>query len=38
MSNGYVFISHDTADDDFVAGLCLALECLNISVWVDSRN
>lgn len=38
MSNGPVFISHATADDDFVRELRLALESLNVSVWVDSRN
>jgi hypothetical protein len=33
----YVFVSHASADDTFVAGLRRALEELGIPVWVDSR-
>src|SRR5262249_783540 len=38
MSNGSVFISHAISDDTFVRELHLALEGLQIPVWVDSRN
>ncbi len=38
MSNGYVFISHATADDDFVRQLREGLEGQGVTVWVDSRN
>jgi tetratricopeptide (TPR) repeat protein len=38
MSNGYIFISHATINDNFVKELRNALEGLGISVWVDSRN
>jgi tetratricopeptide (TPR) repeat protein len=33
-----IFISHASADDDFVAELRQELEDLQIPVWVDSRN
>ncbi|HEX4963425.1 MAG TPA: CHAT domain-containing protein, partial [Thermoanaerobaculia bacterium] len=33
-----LFISHASADDKFVTELRKALEALNLSVWVDSRN
>jgi hypothetical protein len=38
MSNGYVFISHTTINDNFVKELRNVLESLGVSVWVDSRN
>lgn len=38
MSNGYVFISHATADDDFVYQLRQGLEGEGIRVWADSRR
>ena len=38
MTAGHIFISHATADDAFVRDLRLALEGLDLSVWVDSRN
>ena len=38
MSNGHVFISHATADDDFVRQLREGLEGQGVTVWVDSRN
>ncbi len=38
MSNGHVFISHATADDDFVRQLREGLAGQGIAVWVDSRN
>lgn len=38
MSDGPVFISHATRDDEFVRELRLTLEGLHIPVWVDSRN
>jgi len=34
----HVFISHASADDDFVKELRIKLELHSISVWVDSRN
>ncbi len=34
----HVFISHASADDPFVAELRRALDALQISVWVDSRE
>lgn len=33
-----IFISHASADDDFVRELRIKLELLSIEVWVDSRN
>ena len=33
-----IFISHDTADDDFVKELRLALEEQGLKLWVDSRD
>jgi hypothetical protein len=33
-----IFISHASKDDDFVKQLRLALESLNLTVWVDSRK
>ncbi|HEX3551724.1 MAG TPA: CHAT domain-containing protein [Thermoanaerobaculia bacterium] len=33
-----LFISHASTDDAFVAELRQALEALNLTVWVDSRN
>ena len=38
MSNGHVFISHATTDDDFVRRLREELEGQGVTVWVDSRN
>ncbi|MCK6557905.1 tetratricopeptide repeat protein [candidate division KSB1 bacterium] len=35
---GHIFISHATKDDPFVKELRVALESLNLPVWVDSRN
>lgn len=35
---GHIFISHATRDDDFVKDLRIALETLNLPVWVDSRH
>jgi hypothetical protein len=34
----HIFISHASKDDDFVKQLRVALESLNLPVWVDSRN
>jgi hypothetical protein len=34
----HIFISHASADDDFVKELRLALEGQGLTVWVDSRN
>ena len=34
----HIFISHATADDDFVAELRRALNDHDIAVWMDSRN
>ena len=36
--NKHVFISHATADDDFVRELRIKLELHDLNVWVDSRN
>ncbi len=36
--SGYIFISHASADDDFVKTLRIALEESGLPVWVDSRN
>ena len=38
MNSGKVFISHASADDEFVKELRQALEGLGIGVWVDSRE
>ncbi len=38
MSSEHIFISHASADDDFVKELRLALEGQGLTVWVDSRN
>jgi hypothetical protein len=38
MPENHKFISHATADDDFVAELHQELERLGLEVWVDSRN
>ncbi len=35
---GHIFISHATKDDPFVKDLRVALESLNLPVWVDSRS
>jgi hypothetical protein len=34
----HIFISHASADDEFVKELRVALESLHLPVWVDSRN
>jgi TIR domain len=34
----HIFISHATADDEFVAQLRKKLEGLDLSVWADSLN
>lgn len=34
----HIFISHATADDDFVKQLRIKLELHDLTVWVDSRN
>ena len=36
--SGHIFISHASADDDFVKTLRIALEESGLPVWVDSRN
>ena len=36
--SGHIFISHASADDDFVKALRTALADNGLSVWVDSRN
>lgn len=36
--SGHIFISHASADDDFVKDLRTALEDCGLSVWVDSRK
>lgn len=36
--NNHLFISHATADDDFVRELRIKLELHGLTVWVDSRN
>ncbi len=36
--SGHIFISHASADDDFVKKLRRALEDSGLPVWVDSRN
>lgn len=36
--SGHIFISHASADDDFVKKLRIALEESGIPVWVDSRK
>ncbi|HEX7333027.1 MAG TPA: tetratricopeptide repeat protein [Pyrinomonadaceae bacterium] len=36
--SGHIFISHASADDDFVKDLRTALEDSGLSVWVDSRK
>ena len=36
--SGHIFISHASADDDFVKALRVALEESRRPVWVDSRN
>ena len=36
--SGHIFISHASADDDFVKDLRTALEESGLSVWVDSRK
>ena len=36
--NTYIFISHTSADDDFVRELRVKLERSGVAVWVDSRN
>ena len=38
LMSGYIFISHASADDDFVKELRIALEEHRLSVWADSRN
>ena len=38
MNSNRVFISHASADDDFVKKLRITLEGQRIPVWVDSRN
>ena len=38
MSSEHIFISHASADDNFVKELRLALEGQGLTVWVDSRN
>src|SRR5436190_9757315 len=38
MSADFIFISHASSDDTFVAQLRQALEGQGLSVWVDSRN
>ncbi|MFT6694469.1 MAG: hypothetical protein ACJAY3_001360 [Neolewinella sp.] len=34
----HIFISHASADDQFVKALRIKLELHGLSVWVDSRN
>ena len=36
--SGHIFISHASADDDFVKALRIALEESGLPVWADSRN
>jgi hypothetical protein len=36
--SGMIFVSHASADDDFVKQLRETLESHHLSVWVDSRN
>ena len=38
MPGNHIFISHASADDDFVKQLRLQLDSHGIPVWVDSRN
>jgi len=37
-ANSHIFISHASADDDFVRELRIKLELLGLKIWVDSRN
>ena len=38
QNRNHVFISHASADDDFVRELRIKLELSGVAVWVDSRN